>query len=376
MTSLQLLDAHDPQVQPIWSGLEAVAAPSFFLSWGWIENWLAALPPEHAPQLAVIRNGDQPVAAFFTGKRRIHRRGVVPSTALYLNATGNERCDDVCLEHNGLLRDPRSGVSLETVLDHLPGGWDELFLPAVDRTDASIFDRLHQLDRRGLRVRVDKELAVPFVDLELVRAASAGYLSMLTPQMRTQIRRTQREVGEVELEVARDHTHALDIYRELLQLHTKRAHALGKPGTFSDAFHECVHRRLIETQHPHGAIQLLRLTASGVTLGCLYNFVYRGRVLCYQAGFEQFEDKHIQPSSLCHALAIEHNAAAGAAIYDLLADPGRGHRALATGVTHLVWLRVQRKLARFGIEHRLERLKHALTSWRGRGIADEVPFGA
>ena len=73
---------------------------------------------------------------------------------------------------------------------------------------------------------------------------------------------------------------------------------------------------------------------------------------------------------VCHSIVVNHNAAMGMAAYDLRAGDRRD---LATGATHLVWLRVQRKLARFGIEHRLEKWKHALTS-RGRRIAG-TPVG-
>jgi hypothetical protein len=363
MTSFELLEGTDPRVESIWRTLEWAAAPAFFLSWGWIDNWLASLPAEHVPSLAVIADGGRPVAAFFLGKRR---RGLPPSNALYMNATGDERCDDICIEHNGLLRDPSAGITLETVIEHLPRGWDELVLPAVDRTDASIFDGLDRLERRGLHVRFDKELVAPFVDLDLVRSASSGFQSLLGPQVRTQILRTRHEVGPVEIDLADDRESALDIYGELVRLRSRH-------GGQTDPFLERVHRRLIENRISHGEIQLVRVRADEVTLGCLYSFSYRGHVLFHQAGFEQFADVHIQPAVLCHSIAVNHNAAMGQATYDLRAGDRRD---LATGVTHLVWLRVQRKLARFGIEHRLEKWRHALTSRRGRRTGSELPSRA
>ena len=39
--ALELLTPSDPASERIWRSLEAVAAPSYFLSWGWISNWLA-----------------------------------------------------------------------------------------------------------------------------------------------------------------------------------------------------------------------------------------------------------------------------------------------------------------------------------------------
>src|SRR5688500_20275546 len=51
--SLALLAADAPQVELIWRTLEAAARPVYFLSWGWISTWLAALPAEAQPELAV-----------------------------------------------------------------------------------------------------------------------------------------------------------------------------------------------------------------------------------------------------------------------------------------------------------------------------------
>jgi hypothetical protein len=55
------------------------------------------------------------------------------SHALYFNATGSPRHDALGIDHNGMLVAPGASRSLADVLDLLPAGWDELFLPAVDR---------------------------------------------------------------------------------------------------------------------------------------------------------------------------------------------------------------------------------------------------
>src|SRR5690242_15962308 len=47
--SATLLEAHDARVEPIWRTLEAAARPTYFLTWGWIETWLAALPHDAMP---------------------------------------------------------------------------------------------------------------------------------------------------------------------------------------------------------------------------------------------------------------------------------------------------------------------------------------
>ena len=352
---LELLDPREPRSLEVWRDLEARSQPSYFLSSGWVQNWLAALPGEEIPDLAVVRDGGAPQAAFFLGKRNVRRHGVLASRALYVNATGSECHDDVCIEHNGVV----GRCSFQALVELLPDSWDELFLPAVDRTT---FDDIGAL--RGFRVRVDHESVAPFVDLDAVRAVEGGYISLLGSSTRNQLRRTRRIVGNLDIEIASDPAHGLDIYGELLRLHARAWEARGRRGAFADPWFERFHRQLILDRLASGEIQLMRVRAGALTIGCLYNFVYRGRVLFYQSGLAGFDDAHIKPGYLCHAAAVEYNALAGHHVYDLLGGTTRYKRSLATGETRLVWLRIQRPHLRFAIEEQLGNLKRAVTAQR------------
>jgi CelD/BcsL family acetyltransferase involved in cellulose biosynthesis len=353
--ALDLIDPRDTRVEHFWHQLEARSQPPYFLSWGWIENWLAALPVDETPQLALVTEDGEPAAAFFLGSRRVRRHLVVPSNALYFNATGSPRHDELCIEHNGLLANAGVRRSLGAILDLLPGDWDELFLPATDRY---AFDDLGAAAALGsYRVRIDRESAAPFVDLESVRSVEGGYISLLGASTRTQLRRTRRIVGDLDLEIAEDIHQALDIWSELLRLHARRWADRGERGAFADPWFERFHRRLIETRLPSGEIQLMRVRAGTTTIGCLYNFVYRGRVLFYQSGLAAFDDPHIKPGFLCHAAAVEYNALAGYQLYDLLGGASRYKQSLATGAARLVWLRVQRHRMRFALEDQLRKLR-------------------
>jgi hypothetical protein len=334
----------------------------YFLSWGWIENWLAALPVDETPALAMLSTGGDPTAAFFLGRRRLRRHFVVPSYALYFNATGSPRHDELRIEHNGLLASPGARRSLGAIIDLLPGEWDELFLPAVDRYAFDDLGAAAALDR--YRVRIDRESAAPYVDLEAVRSIEGGYVSLLGASTRTQLRRARRVIGAVEVEVASDEPSALAIWGELLRLYARRWATRGERGAFADPWFERFHRRLIQARLPAGEIQLIRVHAGGTTIGCLYNFVYRGRVLFYQSGLARFDDPHVKSGLLCHAAAVEYNALAGHAVYDLLGGGSRSKQSLATGAARLVWLRVQRPRMRFAVEDRVRRWRDALATPR------------
>lgn len=342
---LRWLDPYAPEAERIWRALDP---HSFFLSWGWIENWLACLPRDRAPRLAVWRDES---CAFFIAKQFLLRHRVIPSRALYLNVTGIERLDELWLEYNGVAgREPAIGA----LIDALDSRWDELFLPAL-RDDAlgGVREGMHG----PYRIAIDRRVPCHVVDLARVRAAD--YPSLLSSQTRGQLRRAQRKAGELRVDIAATAREAIAIYDELVALHGALWRAKGKPGAFADPWFDRVHRRLIAQRFGAGEIQLVRVRNASHTIGCLYNFVYGGRVLQYQTGFAMYDDPHQKPGYVSHAVAIAHAAASGHAIYDFLAGDMRYKKSLATDETALVWARVQRRRLRFALEERVVRAVRA-----------------
>ncbi len=346
---LELIDAAGAE-----AAYREIDAPSFFTSWGWIGNWLACLPADRAPRLLIARqaswspgarDGDR-IGIGCLAERRTLRRGVVPIRSLHLNVTGVPRLDELTIEYNGLAgHEP----PLADLLAALPGSWDEVELPGVLET---AFGGLAVPDR--YRLVVERRSPVYFVDLETVR--TKGYLAQLSSSTRSQVRRAQKAAGAITLELAGDPAHAIAIYDELRALHTAQWRERGHPGAFTDPWIDRFHRRLIATRFPAGEIQLARVRSGTATLGCLYNFVWRGRVLQYQTGFRPSTDSRDKPGYVCHTAAIEHCAAAGLAVYDFLAGDHRYKDSLSTGNTSLLWVRVQRKRWRFALEDRLVEL--------------------
>jgi CelD/BcsL family acetyltransferase involved in cellulose biosynthesis len=351
---IDLIDTESPSVEVIWRDLERAASPPYFLTWGWVENWLAMLPRDERPALAVIRDDGAIAGAFFLGKRRLVRHHLLPSRGSFVNATGVPRHDELCIEHNGVLSAASSAWTLARLIELLPGDWDELFLPGVDREtfrDLAV--------PAGYRVRVEREAPSPFVELGRVRQAG-DYLNVLSANTRAQIRRARRRLGACELEIADSLDAARELYDELVSLHAASWRARGESGAFADPWFDRFHRRLIEHRFAHGEIQLVRLRAGAATVGCLYNLLAGGRVLFYQSGLASFDDPVIKPGLLCHAAAVARCAEAGHEVYDLLGGSSRYKASLATATAPLVWLRVQRARLRFAVEDRVRAWKHSL----------------
>lgn len=352
-----LLDARAPEAARAWRALEARARPSYFQSWGWIDTWLYCLEGEETPRLLLIGGDDGPVAAGFLGRRHLVRHHFVPSTSLFLNASGVPAHDELTIEHNELLCDPdRAGaLTLARFVEALPEGWDEISLPGL-RLDG--FPG-RALDERlpGYRVRIDREAIAPRVDLARVREAGGDYLSLLAANTRRQLRRAWRGFGPLAVEVAASLGQACDIYEELVGLHRRHWAGRGEAGAFADPWIDRFHRTLVTRRFGHGEIQLVRVRAGARTVGCLYNLVSGGRVAYYQSGLGSFDDPHLKPGYVCHAEAVRLNAEAGHAWYDLLGGASRYKRSLATDERRLVWARIQRRRVRFAVEDELREEK-------------------
>lgn len=385
------------QIRVIWQSIEAADNPSYFLSWGWIENWISSLPDQAKPTLMVFSQQNDPALAFFFGKIDMagssfltRRKGAGRAAdqhidevifcgrhlfgrrGWFLNATGDEKFDRIHIEYNGFLHKPDTSFDIDDLLKSLPDSWDEIYLQGIDPRRFPEVTALQ--DNNRYPVVVDREMLAPFVDLNMIRQQGRDYLSFLSANTRAQIRKSYRICATmpVHLEVARDVSGALEIYDELVTLHEQSWSRRSQEGAFSTEYLYRLHRNLIQKRFNYGEIQLLRIKCGEHTAGCLYNFVYRKNVYFYQSGLNyNLLDFHRQfkPGYICHLEAIKYNLATGFDTYDFMCGGERYKMSLATHHNRLLWMRVQKPLWKFRIEQVLKKLNQKLR----KGRADENP---
>ncbi|MCS7047752.1 MAG: GNAT family N-acetyltransferase [Verrucomicrobiae bacterium] len=353
------------RIRAIWHMLNSSQEVSYFLSVGWVENWLATLPEDVSVSLAVISQAETPVGAFFIGKSRVVRKRVFRSQAVFLNTTGMPEYDALCIEYNGIPLTDGHKCDLMDIIESLPIDWDEIFFPALDSKafPANSLDTL----RPPYVLVVDKVVPSPYVDLQSVREAKDGYISLLSANTRQQIRRSYRryqEKGPLNCRAAANAAEAHDMLAELIRLHQATWMARGKPGAFASAYFRKFHERLIETRFHTGEIQLLRISFGNTVVGYLYNFIFRRRVLFYQSGLAYTTDPHCKPGLVCHVEAVRVNAEAGNLTYDFLGGESRYKLSLATHQNRLIWVRIQKPRMKFKIERKLRAIKQLLIAWR------------
>lgn len=343
-------------VRKIWTNLNR--GHSYFLSWGWIENWIAHLPDGVRLHFAFRKKNETPVMAFFFGEKKTGLKMIIRSRCYYLNATGHVLPDSLCLEYNAFACAKPLEYDLKEVLDHIPGKWEEIYLPALN---VNLFpgNRLKAELISPYQLHIEREESSPFVDLEKIRS-KGDYFSLLSANTRAQVRRTYRFAvsrGQITTTVAADVDSALEIYDQMVALHQKTWINRGEPGAFSSKFFYNFHRDLVKKRFVAGEIQLIRVSLGGVVLGCLYNFVMDGHVFYYQGGVNYETDPQIKPGIICHVEAIHYNAARGRQVYDFLGGSSRYKSSLSTDKNRMIWAKIRKKRFKFSLEERLRLIK-------------------
>jgi len=360
---LSLLDPSKDlaHIKSIWTELSTCAQASYFMSWGWMANWLSALPSHALPQLAVFCENNTPIIAFFIKPATILRHHVFRSRGLFVNSTGNSLFDNIWIEYNQFLYRSPLSCSLNEILALLPEPWDELFLPGID-LNAFPGDSLETISHAYHLVTEETEPS-PYVDLRRFQDSPGDYLAFLSSNTRSQIRRSYRLYqtrGPIMADVARNQQEARRIFAELIGLHRKVWQARGTDSPFLTPFVLDFHAELIESRFDKGEIQLLRIRSGGSTIGCLYAFVYNGRVYFYQSGFNYEADKRLKPGLVAHSEAIKYNIEAGNSAYDFLGGISRYKTSLATRENQLAWVKIQKSCLKFALETKLRSAKHSL----------------
>jgi CelD/BcsL family acetyltransferase involved in cellulose biosynthesis len=350
------LSTHDLGL--LWRDLESRAEITFFLSWSWMEAWIAELG--QCPPLLVGEAGGALVLLGLVVPRRRHEAGLIRVNGLSLHSTGDRTKDCIAIEYNGFVVDrswagraEREAVSY-LLRPALVGARrrDELHIVGMLEKHAEAFTP------PGIFVQLPYRKPSWRVDLEAVRQSGKSYLDTLSANTRQQIRRSIRlyeESGALVAERATDVRTALDWLEGLKELHQRQWQARGKPGGFAFPFFERFQRRLITACTASGEVELLRVRRGDEAIGYVYNLVRNGHVLAFVSGFLYEQDKRLKPGLVCHALAIERHVREGALLYDFLAGDTRYKSNLGTPGPDFVYLLLQRPTAMIRAEHLLRR---------------------
>jgi len=327
---------------PRCQALEARAQGSFFLGWSWTGAWLEsyAVRPE---LLAVTDEQGRDIALALFG-HAMQPRLLGRSATLSLNQSGHPGADRPFIEYNGLLTEKgREGEAIEAALKAIArrNDWRSLRLSGVAPGSA-----LLGISARR-KTRLDSA-PVYQVDLEAVRASD--YLSLLSANTRSQIRRAIKDHGGALPAIAI--ATPADIEPWLAEMH-----ALNQGRHADNAWDDAAFRRfatLLASRNDQ--VELLRFTDGGGAVGLLLNVLHGGAAMNYQSAFATPRGPKDKPGLLCHAAAVDHYAGRDLHLYSLLAGKDRYKQSLATREEALEWWQIDRFSPRLEAEAWLRRL--------------------
>ncbi len=333
-----------------WRALETRADFSFFQSWSWV-GCLAAERFSDPVLLAVREDGRDVALALFNRSPT----QLSPNT-LWLGESGVPSLDAMYVEHNGILqergRDDLLALCLQALL-HSARGLKLVFSGVGDAT-------LNAARGSGAALRVYRSQPAPYVDIAGLPSGPDGFLNTLSAGTRYQLRRSARRyaaTGKLTLHRATTTAEAETVLDTLAPLHQATWTTRGRPGAFANPDFRRFHTALISRALPRGEVDLLRVTAGGELIGCLYNFRHGGDVLTYQSGFNyEAAGAHQKPGLTCHHLAIEQARRDGVCRYDFMAGEDRYKASLASGATMLHWLELSPRWSNRGMVTRLRLL--------------------
>lgn len=318
----------------------------------------------------VLLKNEIPVLVFFYARKGVVRHRVFYSKAIFINVTGDRVYDAIHIEYNCFLCHRDFKMNFLQIIKSLPEPWDELFLPGLDTKHFP--GNALMKNQLPLKVIIDRSVPSPYIDLTLVSKNNGNYLSLISSNTRSQIRRSYRLYetrGPIICAVADRLEMALKVYDEMTAIHQNEWKSRGEEGAFSSKFFYGFHKQLIQDRFNQGEIQLVQVKCGDHTIGCLYNFVYNETVYFYQSGIVHEKENRLKPGMITHVEAVLYNARIGNRIYDFLGSDARYKKSLSTHSNQLIWARVQKPKFKFALEDRLKKLKHMMDNRLNTGFS-------
>jgi CelD/BcsL family acetyltransferase involved in cellulose biosynthesis len=350
-TALATLEPLPPieALAPRWRALEERADVSFFLGWTWIGSWLRATGAR--PDLLAVQDKDGREIGLALLGHGTEARKLGAQRVLRLNEAADPEADRVFIEYNAPLAErEREGEVIAALANHLAGrrDWRVLRLSGV-ADDCTLVGAVPV--RRRILVDVSPAYGVA---LGAVRAAVGDYLSLLSANTRSQIRRALKDRGDgaIKVDRAADAAVLADWLGEMQRLNVGRHADNAWEAPMFRAFAEEIGRAGLESD----TVDLLRVTIGDQVTGYLLNFVHGDRAMNYQSAFAPQASAKDKPGLITHMAAVAHYAGRGLALYSLLAGKDRYKQSLATGAEELQWWQLERFSPGLEAEYWLRRL--------------------
>lgn len=328
--TMQILRAESlEQLEPLAEAWDTLAGGMPFRTWAWMSSWWRHYGQDADPRrrlcvVCVLDDHGTPLA-------------IAP---WYVSpASGWDRVvrflgsGDVCSEYLGVLcrrgaEDTASDALAEWLLqrcssapaasdDPSVDGWGLLELTDMAADDQLIAQLARRLAEGGSTIHRREGAACWRVELPITMDE---YLGRMSKNGRRQCRRLWRRLfdsGRAVLHTARNAGEFSQAMDTLIELHTRRSVALGRPGCFASARFTAFHREAAQEMFRCGQAQLHVLDCDGRPIAAEYELCGNGVMYAYQSGIDPAR-LALEPGRACQLAVMRWAIENGYHAYDML----------------------------------------------------------
>ncbi|MDB5338177.1 MAG: hypothetical protein JWN70_3796 [Planctomycetaceae bacterium] len=341
-----------------WAALEdRLQSPYLTCSYDWTQIWLKHYGDLVPHRLAVATYVDEIVGMCLITNGVRQYEGPFEIKTLHIGTAGEPESDSVCVEYNHLLCAPEFLPQFVQKLAQLIAKCEVCECLLVEGMAAG--ESYEFLD--GETPTSVEEVPSYYCDLNLFRSAPAEPWRLFGESTRNNLRRSLRDLGDLELDWADEPELALAFYEEMVGYHQARWKAAGRPGVFSSDRFRDFHRDLIASLVPQQRAVLVRARQGSRVLGILYLLIEQNRLWYYQGGLPEYRSKH-SLGNVTQYLSMLEGARRGYDAFDFLAGDAQYKRVLSTHHNVVYWIRWRRPSLKFRLLDGLRSLRRKYSS--------------
>lgn len=357
MLRLRLLEAADRSTAlALWSELEdRVGTVPLMASESWTRTWLTHYGDTVRYRFLLAEDNGQLRGICLYTESTERKAPLLTLQTRHLGTAGDPVQESVVVEYNSFLVEPAYRPAFIDAVSH----W---LLTQADgdiiQLDGFTSEETQELTAHWPVVET-RQRESKYLDLSAILATGKDLIDSLGRSTRANLRKRLREYGDLQLEWAETLEAANDILNELIELHQARWQTDGQPGAFASRRFSAFQRALLLELFPQGRCVTFRVRHQGVTVGCLFLLVDRGRMLDYLSGLASFDQKP-SPGLVAHYLCQCEALKRGFTAYDFLVGDKRHKDNLSTHCQILTWTRLVRPTLKNRVVATLTQLKRRL----------------
>ena len=274
------------KLKPDWNVLlQQSDADNIFLTWQWLDSWKNTCKPDTQPFFIVLEQADDiiAIAPFYIQPYRLFKYFTYHVLRFAGDqGIGSEYSNFIVKQENSIALKELLWSTLLTQTSH----WDLIWYSNVaswSEGGKTLLSSLHNTSTLNMKSRV-----VEFANTEL-GSLSEQVLPSLSKSLRTNIKQTQTYLGrqgDWQVSFCDEPSLLEDELNQLFELHNLRWKKAGLTGSFERrpemaAFYQDFAKKALQ----QGWLRLAKLECEGVTQAMQIGYVYQGKFLALQEGF-------------------------------------------------------------------------------------------